>query len=127
MNPLAKDPADRGMTLLEVIIVLSIIGILVTIVMPTFNRPRERVQASLCTSNLRQLRDAKQIWSIDHNKAVDDTPTPEDLAPYLRTGTQLKCPSIRGPAPYMTEHYEIGTVEEEPQCRIVPETHLLSP
>ena len=127
MNAPHASPRHRGLTILELIIAVSIIGILVTIAIPAYQRPRERVQASLCINNLRVIRTAKQLWAIEHNQAEGDTPSLEDLLPYLRSEAHLKCPSVRGAAPILTEHYEINAVGTDPACLVEPETHVVEP
>lgn len=47
--------APRGVTLLEMLVVVTIIGILVAILFPALNGARDRARATTCSNNLRQL------------------------------------------------------------------------
>src|SRR5207245_2221048 len=47
-----------------------------------------------CINNLRQLDGVKQQWALEHAKKPEDTPTWEDLSPYVYPNIrqQLWCP-----------------------------------
>jgi WD40 repeat protein len=62
-----------------------------------------------CISNLRRIDAAKQIWALEKGKHNADTPTMDDLRPYL-AGAVLVCPD--------GGVYTIGTVGEKPTCSI---------
>ncbi len=62
-----------------------------------------------CKLRLRMIYDAKLHWAEGNQKTAGDTPTSDDLRPYLR-GAVLKCPE--GGA------YTIGRVDEPPKCSI---------
>ncbi len=59
MNARARDPrpAERGFTLLELIVVIAIIGILATIAMPAMKDMPRRANEAVLKTNLRTLRD----------------------------------------------------------------------
>ncbi len=61
-----------------------------------------------CINNLRQIEGAKHQWALEHHKPTNDTPTWEELAPYLKTG--LSCPE--GGA------YRIGRVDQLTSCSL---------
>ena len=62
-----------------------------------------------CKLRLRMIYEAKQHWAERNQKPGADTPTWEDLRPYLR-GAVPKCPS--------GGVYTIGRVDELPKCSI---------
>ena len=65
---------------------------------------------NLCLQNLRAIDVAKQLWALEYNKGAQDTPTPQELLPYLKGGVMPLCPA--GGA------YLIGTMEQPPICSV---------
>jgi type IV pilus assembly protein PilA len=100
-----------GFTLLEIMIVVSLIGLLAAIAIPAFARARARSAQNLCISNLRHIDDAKAQWALDTRKGQGVQPKDEDLfgpAAYLRTKPQ--CPA--------GGEYELNKVKEPPTCTV---------
>lgn len=46
--------------------------------------PQSEEQCANCAARLRQLDHAKILWAEMANKTTNDTPTMDDLSPYLR-------------------------------------------
>lgn len=61
-NPLNQ----RGMTLIELMIVVSIIGILAAIVIPTFSNANESAKAGALSSQLNTVKKALIFYKADH-------------------------------------------------------------
>lgn len=57
----------RGFTLVEIMIVVAIIGILLTIAIPSFMRARETARAKACQENLQKIDSAKEQWALENN------------------------------------------------------------
>ncbi len=55
-----------GFTLVEILVVLAIIGILAAILFPVFGRAREAAKRASCSSNLKQLGVAFQLYTKDY-------------------------------------------------------------
>lgn len=52
-------------SLIELLVVIGIIGVLIGLVMPVLQQSRQRAQATVCASNLRQLAQATAIYAQD--------------------------------------------------------------
>ena len=57
----------RGFTLLELLIVVAMIGVLVSILLPSLHAARSQAQAVVCSSNVRQLVLANQLYAQTHD------------------------------------------------------------
>jgi prepilin-type N-terminal cleavage/methylation domain-containing protein len=66
-------------TLMEIMIVVSIIGLLAVIAVPTYVKARDNAQTSACQNNLRQINAAKQQWAFEQLKEGNDLPQDTDL------------------------------------------------
>ena len=62
-----------------------------------------------CINNLRQIDGAKQQWALEQGKKETDTPTPEDISPYVKGGWR-KCVCPRGGT------YSINPLGQLPTC-----------
>jgi hypothetical protein len=74
---------------------------------PSFNN------LNACINNLRLIDAAKMQWALDHNEDNADTPTMEDLRPYLGRGTNGQLPWCPGGGVYT-----IGSVGQKPTCSV---------
>ena len=57
----------RKFTLIELLIVIAVIGILVTLLMPSLARAREAAKSAVCMSNLSQIGKAASMYRHDNN------------------------------------------------------------
>lgn len=62
-------PNRRGMTLIELMIVVSILGILAAIVIPTFSNANETAKGSALASQLNTVKKSLVLYTTDHNGA----------------------------------------------------------
>jgi chromosome segregation ATPase len=74
-------------------------------------------QRNECIANLRLIYAAKQAWALEKNKTDSDTPTEQDLLPYIKGGVFPACPS--------GGTYTIGSVGQVPTCST--SGHVLPP
>jgi len=76
-------------TLVEIMIVVSIIALLAAIAVPGFLRARKRSQASRIINDLRLIDSAVDQYAIENNKMTGDPVAVTDWTNYLKKGTNL--------------------------------------
>ena len=93
------------------IALIPIIGLMAAIAVPNFVKARTTAQMNACISNLRRIDGAKLQWATENKKETADTPTGQELDPYLPSSfNTLKCPA--------GGVYTINVVGENPTCSI---------
>jgi prepilin-type N-terminal cleavage/methylation domain-containing protein len=93
-----------GFTLVELLVVISIIVILAALLFPVFAMARERARLTTCASNLRQLGLAHRMYAQDYDEQLFPAPTLYNpqlglvyaLAPYVKNQEIFYCPSAAG-------------------------------
>lgn len=113
-----------GVTIVEMMVVVVIIGILCAIAIPNFALIRNNAYRDQCITNLHRIATAKEHWAMETGASDDATPSAADLDPYIKDGTaSLKCP-IDAQKTFSTS-YSINAVNVVPACKINPSTHKL--
>jgi len=90
-------------------IVVSIIGLLASIALPSALRSRAVAARQTCINNLRKIDGAKATWALECHKSSSDVPLDSDLfgvTRYIRT--KPNCPA-RG-------SYQLEPVGQPPDC-----------
>jgi len=59
-----------GFTFIELIIVITVIGLLVAIAVPSYIRIRDNSRLSVIYSNLRTIEHAKSEWALENHKTT---------------------------------------------------------
>lgn len=85
----------RGFTLIELLVVIAIIAILAAILFPVFVKAREKARQTKCTSNVRQIMLATNIWSQEYDEKLPGLTFWTDIN--VATGV-LTCPTKKVPA-----------------------------
>lgn len=100
-----------GFTLVELMIVVSIIGMLLVVAAPSFVHARENARAKSCQENLKQIESAKERWAMDNHRGPTDTPTMTELAvPGLYMRSTPACPGGGS--------YTVGRLDQLPICSL---------
>ena len=112
-----RQSPQAAFTLTEIMIVVTVIGLLAVMAMPAFARARARSAQTLCTSNLRRIDDAKAQWAMDTSKGLGVQPDDEDLfGPTLYIRTKPQCAA--------GGQYDLGKIKEPPTCTVAG--HMLN-
>jgi prepilin-type N-terminal cleavage/methylation domain-containing protein len=79
----------NGFTLVEIMIVASVIALLAAITVPSFLRSRKRSQATRILEDLRVLDQAIDQYAVETGKKSGMNPVINDLKPYMKANTHL--------------------------------------
>jgi len=117
----------EAFTLIEILVVISIIALLAAILFPVFARARENARRASCQSNLKQIVLAVRQYTQDYDERFpleDSTTVPQtywvnSVMPYLKSWQVFHCPSYQFSyptegAPFNLDAYS-STVWNPPQ------------
>lgn len=74
-----------GFTLVEIMIVVSIIALLAVIAVPSFLKARQNARQSACINNMRLIDHAKEQWATSCNHNNGDAVVVTEVNSYLRS------------------------------------------
>ena len=80
-----------GFTLVELLVVISIIALLVAILLPALNKAREQAKLVSCMSNVRQVGLACITYAAENDGWYPENPVQNGFARWQ--GAQLRCAS----------------------------------
>jgi prepilin-type N-terminal cleavage/methylation domain-containing protein len=79
----------KKFTLIELLVVVAIIGILVSLLLPSLVRARELAKAAVCKSNLKQICTGVMIYGNDHKERAPWMHNQPGMGWKLRTWTRV--------------------------------------
>ncbi|MCX7886947.1 MAG: type II secretion system GspH family protein [Verrucomicrobiae bacterium] len=104
------DGRETGFTLVELLVVVTIIALVLTMLFPAIGRMREKAKRSSCMNNLRQITQAALLFAAENSGAIphpnfwaySNAPTafaPEGGELWRYTGSKevLRCPMDQAP------------------------------
>jgi hypothetical protein len=101
--------AKRSSIALRALLILTPILILAGVVgFQLYFGPHYKSAANACFNNLRSIDSAKQQWGLEHHASATNTPSWDDLRPYLAHEHILTCPN--------GGRYTIGRMDQVPTC-----------
>jgi len=98
----------RGLTLIEIMVVVGIIAILLMIAVPQFARSKASAQTKTCLHNLSKIAEAKTIHAMKGGVEVGDAVDWVEVLAYLKA--KPICP-VGGT-------YEVGAMGSNPTCTV---------
>src|SRR4051812_10213527 len=75
MNPIARQGARRGYTIVEMMVVLTMMGVLLSIAAPSFHQALEQSRFDLATANLRSIWSAERLYWLENRAYAPDLNT----------------------------------------------------
>ncbi len=106
-----KKNTSPGMTLVEIMLVLGLIGILIALAIPGWIRQRESARGYACQENLSKIDGAKELYTYEHHLRGGNIIQMSDLWAMDGTGYLKKEPQCPGGG-----SYAVNPVNFPPTC-----------
>ena len=114
----------KGFTLVELLVVISIIAILMSILMPALQRARELTKRVVCANNIRQNVIGSRIYATDNNNTlypVDDLITMSSFIIYRSpTGVAHEVDLPGAMQSYLGDSFEVWACKSTPAAPLGP-------
>ncbi|QOJ14800.1 MAG: prepilin-type N-terminal cleavage/methylation domain-containing protein [Planctomycetia bacterium] len=82
----------RGFTLIELLVVVAVIALLISILLPSLSAAREQARRTVCSSNLRSIAQAFNIYGNENRDFVPQHQGTEPDYVYVRGSTLIQAP-----------------------------------
>jgi prepilin-type N-terminal cleavage/methylation domain-containing protein/prepilin-type processing-associated H-X9-DG protein len=107
---MSSSPRSKGFTLVELLVVIGIIALLVSILLPTLGRAREKANQVKCQAQIRQILQGMILHSNDHHGYM---PLAGQINTALPSDNMLKLAAtpddVQDPRRQKYEYYNNGT------------------
>ena len=100
-----------GFTLIEIMIVVTIIGMLASIAIPAYAKARQKAQMAICVNNLRVIEGAVDAWAVEARKQAGETVQYADISGYLKHSVICPCGGKS-----FDDSYQLSGVDAPPVC-----------
>jgi prepilin-type N-terminal cleavage/methylation domain-containing protein len=115
----AKD-LKTGLTLIEIMVVVAIIGILAGLTVPNFLRAVKLARKTRCQNNLKLINNVKELYLFDHPEVAKNALI--DPAEFCGTGKYIEEPASKLYCPEGTTSYPKFYLDKSPVCPHGPTT-----
>lgn len=82
----------KGMTLAEILIVVAIIGLVATMLIPSFNMAVKKTRRAICINNLRLLQGAADSYCMEQKVSDIIQVSEDDLSNTACLKERVRCP-----------------------------------
>lgn len=129
----SRDKARTAFTLVEIMIVVSIIGLVAVLALPAFAKSRQTSIRQKCIDNMRAIHDATLRYEMDHSATLfsirsDGVAIRNTLVSgeYIRSQDNFDCPAsqIKDYDDYLLVYVNNGDLTGV-ACTITPATHVM--
>jgi len=111
-GPVPRSRVVRGFTLVELLVVVSIIALLISILLPSLRKAREQARCVVCMSNLHQVSSSLTTYTLENRDYLPAAACPsadsleEDywlcvLQQYARQPLVARCPKDQTGKPFL--------------------------
>src|SRR4051812_6667695 len=107
-----------GFTLIEIVVVVTLLTVLALIAIPNFLSARKDAAKNSCINNIKEISYATEQWALEKKKAPNAQVTFDDISPYLKGS--ITCPTG---GKTFDDSYQVSVVANEPTCLREPQDH----